>query len=115
MVPRDRVTIQSKQSTSPGVTLNSKAAKQAKPAASFSGKSQSARTASKIECPVIHFDRMLTYKTQVDSTKFQYTKRLFLLKTVGAEDIEQCDVWGVRSTRPTLVVLLFRRQHCGDN
>ena len=37
----------------------------------------------------IHFDRMLTYKTQVESTKLRCKKRLFALKAMASKSIEQ--------------------------
>ena len=53
-------------------TLNNKAVGQAMPAVSFNGKAIE-RTNS-LRYPGIHYDRMLSYKTQIESTKLRCKK-----------------------------------------
>ena len=68
-------------------TLQNKAVGQEMPAVSFNGEA--------IECTAslrylgIHFDRMLTYKTQVKSTKLGCTKGLSTLKAMDSKGIQQ--------------------------
>ena len=66
-------------------TLNSKAVGQAMPAVSFNGEviERSLRYLR------VHCDRMLTYKTQVESTKLRYKKGLSALKAMASKGIEQ--------------------------
>ena len=69
-------------------TLNNKAAGQAMPAVSFNGEVKT-RTNS-LRYLGIHFDRMFTYKTQVESTKLRCKKGLSALKAMVSKGIEQC-------------------------
>ena len=68
-------------------TLNNKAAGQAIPAVSFNG--EVIERTNSLRYLGIHFDRMLTYKTQVESTKLRCKKGLFALKTMASKGVEQ--------------------------
>ena len=63
--------------------LNNKAVGQAMPAVSFNGEVRE-RTNS-LRYLGIHFDRMLTYKTQVESTKLRCKKGLSPLKAIASK------------------------------
>ena len=67
-------------------TLNSKTVGQAFPAVSFNG--EVIERTNNPKYVGIHFGRMLTYKTQVESTKFRCKKGLSALKAMAAKDIE---------------------------
>ena len=67
--------------------LNNKAVGQTMPAVSFNGE-----VIERTDSPRylgIHFGRMLTYKTDVESTKLRCRKGLFALKAMTAKGIEQ--------------------------
>ena len=68
-------------------TLNNKAVGQAMPAVSFSG--EAIERTNSLRYLGIHFDRMLTYKTQVESTKLRCKKGLSALKAMASKGIEQ--------------------------
>ena len=68
-------------------TLNNKAVGQAMPAVSFNG--EAIERTNSLRCLGIHFDRMLTYKTQVESTKLRWKKGLSALKAMASKGIEQ--------------------------
>ena len=68
-------------------TLNNKAVGQAMPAVSFNGEAKE-RTNS-LRYFRIHFDRILTYKTQVESTKLRCKKGLSALNAMASQGIEQ--------------------------
>ena len=68
-------------------TLNNKAVGQAMPAVSFNGE-VTERTNS-LRYLGIHFDRMLMYKTKVESTKLRCKNGLSTLKAMASKDIEQ--------------------------
>ena len=68
-------------------TLNSKAVGQAMPAVSFNG--EAIERTNSLRYLWIHFDRMLTYKTQVESTKLRCKKGLSTLKAMASKGIEQ--------------------------
>ena len=57
------------------------------PVVSFNG--EAIERKNSLGCLGIHFDRMLTYKTQVDSTKLMCEKGLSPLKAMASKDIEQ--------------------------
>ena len=69
-------------------TLNNKAVGQAMPAVSFSEEVKE-RTNS-LRYLRIHFNRMLTHKTQVESTKLRCKKEVSTLKAMASKGIEQC-------------------------
>ena len=50
---------------------------------------QQSPSMEKHEQSQIHFDRMLTYKTTVESTKLRCKKALCVLKAMASKDIEQ--------------------------
>ena len=83
MVPRDKVRNQSKQGANPVTwcTLNNKAVRRSNASSLHQRKSH--------RYFGIHFDRTLTYKMQVDSTKLRCKKGLSMLKAMVAKDIEQ--------------------------
>ena len=68
-------------------TLNNKAVEQAIPAVSFSG--EVIERTNSLRYLGIHFNRMLTYKTQVKSRKVRCEKGLSALKAVASNGIEQ--------------------------
>ena len=68
-------------------TLNNKAVGQAMPAVSFNG--EAIERTNSLRYLGIHFDRMLTYKTQVESTKLTCKKGLSVLKAMASKGIEQ--------------------------
>ena len=68
-------------------TLNSKAVGQAMPAVSFNG--EVIERTNSLRYLGIHFDRMLTYKTQVESTKLRCKKGLSALTVMASKGIEQ--------------------------
>ena len=68
-------------------TLNNKAVGQAMPAVSFNG--EAIERTNSLRYLGIHFDRMLTYKTQVESTKLRCKKGLSALKAMASKGIEQ--------------------------
>ena len=68
-------------------TLNNKAVGQAMPAVSFNG--EAIERTNSLRYLGIHFDRMLTYKTQVESTKLRCKKGLSTLKAMASKGIEQ--------------------------
>ena len=68
-------------------TLNNKAVGQAMPAVSFNG--EAIERTNSLRYLEIHFDRMLTYKTQVKSTKLRCKKGLSALKALASKGIEQ--------------------------
>ena len=68
-------------------TLNNKAVGQAMPAVSFNG--EAIERTNSLRYLGIHFDRMLTYKTQVESTKLRCKKGLSALKAMTSKGIEQ--------------------------
>ena len=68
-------------------TLNNKAVGQAMPAVSFNG--EAIECTNSLRYLGIHFDRMLTYKTQVESTKLRCKKGLSALKAMASKGIEQ--------------------------
>ena len=68
-------------------TLNNKAVRQAMPAVSFNG--EAIERTNSLRYLRIHFDRMLTYKTQVESTKLRCKKGLSALKAMASKGIEQ--------------------------
>ena len=68
-------------------TLNNKAVGQAMPAVSFNG--QAIERMNSLRYLGIHFDKMLTYKTQVESTKLRCKKGLSALKAMASKGIEQ--------------------------
>ena len=68
-------------------TLNSKAVGQAMPAVSFYG--EVIEHTYSLRYLGIYFDRMLTYKTQVESTELRCKKGLSALKTMAAKGIDQ--------------------------
>ena len=70
----------------PWCTLNNKAVGQAMPAVSFSG--EAIERTNSLRHLGIHFDRMLTYKTQVESTKVRCKKGLSELKAMASKGIE---------------------------
>ena len=71
----------------PWCTLNNKAVGQAMPAISFNG--EVIERMNNLRYLGIHFDRMLTYKTQVESTKLRCKKGLNGLKVMASKGIEQ--------------------------
>ena len=68
-------------------TLNNKAVGQAMPAISFNG--EAIERTNSLWYLGIHLDRMLTYKTQVESTKLRCKKGLSALKAMASKGIEQ--------------------------
>ena len=68
-------------------TLNNKAVGQAMPVVSFSR--EVIERMNSLRYLGIHFDRMLTYKTQVESTKLRWKKRLSTLKAMASKGIKQ--------------------------
>ena len=68
-------------------TLNNKAVGQAMPAVSFNG--EAIERTNSLRYLGIHFDRMLTYKTPVESTKLRCKKGLSTLKAMASKGIEQ--------------------------
>ena len=68
-------------------TLNNKAVGQAMPAVSFNG--EAIECTNSVRYLGIHFDRMLTYKMQVESTKLRCKKGLSALKAMASKGIEQ--------------------------
>ena len=68
-------------------TLNNKVVGQAMPAVSFNG--EAIERTNSLRYLGIHFDRMLTYKTQVESTKLRCKKGLSALKAMASKGIEQ--------------------------
>ena len=70
-----------------GCTLNNKAVGQAMQAVSFNG--EVIERTSSLRYLWIHFDRTLTYKTQVESTKLRCKKGLSALKAMASKGIEQ--------------------------
>ena len=68
-------------------TLNNKAVGQAMPAVSFNG--EAIERTNSLRYLGIHFDRMLTYKMQVESTKLRCKKGLSALKAIASKGIEQ--------------------------
>ena len=68
-------------------TLNNKAVGQAMPAVSFNG--EAIERTNSLRYLGIHFDRMLTYKMQVKSTKLRCKKGLSALKAMASKGIEQ--------------------------
>ena len=68
-------------------TLNNKAVGQAMPAVSFIG--EATERSNSLRYLRIHFDRMLTYKTQVESTKLRCKKGLSMLKAMALKGIKQ--------------------------
>ena len=68
-------------------TLNNKAVGQAMPAVSFNG--EAIERTNSLRYLGIHFDRMLTYKTQVESAKLRCKKGLSALKAMASKGIEQ--------------------------
>ena len=71
-------------------TLNNKAVGQAMPAVSFNR--QIIERTNSLRYLGIHFDRMLTYKTQVESAKHRWEKGLSTLKAMASKGIEQCNL-----------------------
>ena len=67
-------------------TLNNKAVRQAMPAVSFNG--EVIERTNSVRYFGIHFDTMLTYKTQVESTKLRCKKGLSVLKGMASKSIE---------------------------
>ena len=68
-------------------TLNNKAVGQAMPAVFFNGEAR--EPTNSLTYLGIHFDRMLMYKTQVESTKLRCKKGLSALKAMASKGIEQ--------------------------
>ena len=68
-------------------TLNNKAVGQAMPAVSFNG--EVTERMNILRYLGIHFDRMLTFKTQVESTKLRCKKGSTALKAMASKGIEQ--------------------------
>ena len=68
-------------------TLNSKAVRQAIPAATFNG--EVTEHTNSLRYPGIHFSKMLMHKAQVESRKLGYKKGLPALKAMTAKGIEQ--------------------------
>ena len=68
-------------------TLNNKSVGQAMPAVSFNG--EAIERTNSLRYLGIHFDRMLTYKMQVESTKLRCKKGLSALKAMASKGIEQ--------------------------
>ena len=62
-------------------TINNKAVRQAMPAVSFNG--EAIERTNSLRYLGIHFDRMLTYKTQVESAKLRCKKGLSALKAMA--------------------------------
>ena len=85
-------------------TLNNKAVGQAMPAVSFIEHTNSLRYLG------IHFDRMLTYKTQVDSTKLRCKKGLSVLKAMASKGIEQCHLFLLYQSVILSVIDYVRKQ-----
>ena len=68
-------------------TLNNKAVGQAMPAVSFNG--EAIERTNSLRYLGMHFDRMLTFKTQVESTKLRCKKGMSALKAMASKGIEQ--------------------------
>ena len=68
-------------------TKTKKAVRQAMPAVSFNG--EVTEDMNSLRYLRIHFDRMLMYKTQIESTKLRCKKGLSALKTMAAKGIQQ--------------------------
>ena len=86
MVTRERVRNQSKQGASPVVPPQQQNSGTSNASSLFQWRSH--RTNS-FRYLGIHFGRILTYKTQIESTKLRCNKGLSALKAMALEDIEQ--------------------------
>ena len=86
-MPRDRVQISASKAQALWFTLNNKALGQAMAAVSFNG--EVIESANSLRHFGIHFDRVLTYKRQVESTKLRCKKGLSVLKAMASKGIEQ--------------------------
>ena len=87
LVPRDRVQSQSKYGASPVVHPQQQSSRTTILVVSFNG--EVIDCTNSLRYLGIHFDRMLTHKTQDESTTLRCKKGLSTLKAIASKDIKQ--------------------------